>query len=54
MGNRAVITASKEIDIQESKDIGVYLHWNAVRPDGQEDMCLLRRRLSQLFKEQEK
>ena len=31
MGNRAVITASKEIDIQKSKDIGIYLHWNGGR-----------------------
>lgn len=31
MGNRAVITASKAIDVAESKDIGVYLHWNGGR-----------------------
>lgn len=31
MGNRAVITASKDKDIQNSNDIGVYLHWNGGR-----------------------
>lgn len=31
MGNRAVITASKDNDIQNSNDIGVYLHWNGGR-----------------------
>ena len=28
MGNRAVITASTDKNIQNSNDIGVYLHWN--------------------------
>lgn len=31
MGNRAVITASKEIVVKDSVDIGVYLHWNGGR-----------------------
>lgn len=31
MGNRAVITASKSMDVQSSSDIGVYLHWNGGR-----------------------
>lgn len=31
MGNRAVITASKSKDVKNSKDIGVYLHWNGGR-----------------------
>lgn len=31
MGNRAVITASKAIDVARSNDIGVYLHWNGGR-----------------------
>ena len=31
MGNRAVITASKSKDIQNSTDIGVYMHWNGGR-----------------------
>lgn len=31
MGNRAVITASKSLDVQSSSDIGVYLHWNGGR-----------------------
>ena len=28
MGNRAVITSSKSINVENSNDIGVYLHWN--------------------------
>ena len=31
MGNRAVITASKSKDVKNSKNIGVYLHWNGGR-----------------------
>lgn len=31
MGNRAVITTSKALDVQSSSDIGVYLHWNGGR-----------------------
>ena len=31
MGNRAVITNSKAIDVASSTDIGVYLHWNGGR-----------------------
>lgn len=31
MGNRAVITTSKAVDVQSSSDIGVYLHWNGGR-----------------------
>lgn len=31
MGNRAVITVSKELDVANSNDIGVYLHWNGGR-----------------------
>lgn len=31
MGNRAVITASKSLDVAESNDIGIYLHWNGGR-----------------------
>ena len=31
MGNRAVITASKATNVANSKDIGVYLHWNGGR-----------------------
>ncbi len=31
MGNRAVITASKDKDVKSSTDIGVYLHWNGGR-----------------------
>lgn len=31
MGNRAVITASKALNVQNSSDIGVYLHWNGGR-----------------------
>lgn len=28
MGDRAVITTSREEDIKESNDIGIYLHWD--------------------------
>lgn len=31
MGNRAVITNSRANDVQDSSDIGVYLHWNGGR-----------------------
>lgn len=31
MGNRAVITTSKSLDVKSSSDIGVYLHWNGGR-----------------------
>lgn len=31
MGNRAVITASKSLNVAGSNDIGVYLHWNGGR-----------------------
>ena len=31
MGNRAVITASKALDVSASQEIGVYLHWNGGR-----------------------
>ena len=31
MGNRAVITTSKALDVKNSYDIGVYLHWNGGR-----------------------
>ena len=31
MGNRAVITASKSKNVKNSKNIGVYLHWNGGR-----------------------
>lgn len=31
MGNRAVITTSKSKDVKNSKDIGVYLHYNGGR-----------------------
>ena len=31
MGNRAVITTSRDLDVQSSFDIGVYLHWNGGR-----------------------
>lgn len=31
MGNRAVITASKALNVSGSSDIGVYLHWNGGR-----------------------
>lgn len=31
MGDRAVITTSTSEDIQNSNDIGVYLHWNGDR-----------------------
>ena len=31
MGNRAVISASKAVEVKRSKDIGVYLHWNGGR-----------------------
>ena len=31
MGNRAVITASKSLDVAKSNDIGIYLHWNGGR-----------------------
>ena len=31
MGNRAVITTSKSLDVARSTDIGVYLHWNGGR-----------------------
>ena len=31
MGNRAVITTSTDINVSESNDIGVYLHWNGGR-----------------------
>ena len=31
MGNRAVITTSKSKNVKNSKDIGVYLHWNGGR-----------------------
>lgn len=28
MGNRAVITACRDENVKESKEIGIYLHWN--------------------------
>lgn len=28
MGDRAVITASEDVDVKNSNDIGVYIHWN--------------------------
>lgn len=31
MGNRAVITTSNSLDVKNSSDIGVYLHWNGGR-----------------------
>lgn len=31
MGNRAVITTSKSMDVQTSSELGVYLHWNGGR-----------------------
>lgn len=31
MGNRAVITWSKDKDVKTSNDIGIYLHWNGGR-----------------------
>lgn len=31
MGNRAVITACTESDVQNSNEIGVYLHWDGGR-----------------------
>ena len=31
MGNRAVITASRDFDVAKSNDIGIYLHWNGGR-----------------------
>lgn len=31
MGNRAVITTSKAVRIKDTRDIGVYLHWNGGR-----------------------
>lgn len=31
MGNRAVITWSKDLDVATSKDLGIYLHWNGGR-----------------------
>lgn len=31
MGNCAVITTSKALNVQNSSDIGVYLHWNGGR-----------------------
>lgn len=31
MGNRAVITTSRALDVKNSSDIGVYLHWNGGR-----------------------
>ena len=31
MGNRAVITTSTSEDIKNSKDIGIYIHWNGGR-----------------------
>lgn len=31
MGNRAVITASTAVNVAESHDIGIYLHWNGGR-----------------------
>ncbi len=31
MGNRAVITTSTAINVKNSSDIGVYLHWNGGR-----------------------
>ena len=31
MGNRAVITTSTSEDVKNSKDIGIYLHWNGGR-----------------------
>lgn len=31
MGNRAVITASKSLDVARSSDLGLYLHWNGGR-----------------------
>jgi len=31
MGNRAVITNSKSLDVSGSSDLGIYLHWNGGR-----------------------
>lgn len=31
MGNRAVITASKSTNVKNSRDIGIYVHWNGGR-----------------------
>ena len=31
MGNRAVITASRSMNVAKSKDIGIYVHWNGGR-----------------------
>lgn len=31
MGNRAVITTSKNPDVQNAHDLGIYLHWNGGR-----------------------
>lgn len=31
MGNRAVITWSREKDVEKSNDLGIYLHWNGGR-----------------------
>lgn len=31
MGNRAVITTSKDVEVDKSNDIGIYLHWNGGR-----------------------
>ena len=31
MGNRAVITTSKALDVSTTNDLGVYLHWNGGR-----------------------
>lgn len=31
MGNRAVVTASRSLEVKGSSDIGVYLHWNGGR-----------------------
>lgn len=31
MGNRAVITTSRDNDVSMSNDIGIYLHWNGGR-----------------------
>jgi len=31
MGNRAVITTSKALDVSKSGDLGIYLHWNGGR-----------------------
>lgn len=31
MGNRAVITTSKALDVSKSRELGIYLHWNGGR-----------------------